>query len=378
MKGSCFDSGLQAGYSRRDTGTGTGDTVSHTHMAIDGRRQERAARVTIRDIARAAGVSVATVSRVINGRPDVSPQTRDAVLRVARQHNFTTNRSARALSVGRTGLVGFTLPWVDQNYFTGILSGAAEALYEQEQRIVLCPTHHEHDREVTLLERLMNGTTDGAIVLLPEESNDELRRLQEVGYPFVVADPRQPLDEGIPAVSASHLAGARAATDHLLRLGHRRIGLITGFPGWTATEERREGYKAALAAAAVPFLPELVVEGEFDAETGYTAARRLLELPDPPTAIFASNDNMAAGALRAAAERGLSVPGQLSVVGFDDTELARILSPQLTTVRQPMEELGRTAVSLLNRLIEGQRIEALRVELSTKLIVRESTGPAPA
>jgi len=347
-------------------------------MAIDGRRQERAARVTIRDIARAAGVSVATVSRVINGRPDVSPQTRDAVLRVARQHNFTTNRSARALSVGRTGLVGFTLPWVDQNYFTGILSGAAEALYEQEQRIVLCPTHHEHDREVTLLERLMNGTTDGAIVLLPEESNDELRRLQEVGYPFVVADPRQPLDEGIPAVSASHLAGARAATDHLLRLGHRRIGLITGFPGWTATEERREGYKAALAAAAVPFLPELVVEGEFDAETGYTAARRLLELPDPPTAIFASNDNMAAGALRAAAERGLSVPGQLSVVGFDDTELARILSPQLTTVRQPMEELGRTAVSLLNRLIEGQRIEALRVELSTKLIVRESTGPAPA
>ncbi|HZQ65993.1 MAG TPA: LacI family DNA-binding transcriptional regulator [Gaiellaceae bacterium] len=334
--------------------------------------------MTIRDIARAAGVSVATVSRVINGRPDVSPQTRDAVLRVARQHNFTTNRSARALSVGRTGLVGFTLPWVDQNYFTGILSGAAEALYEQEQRIVLCPTHHEHDREVTLLERLMNGTTDGAIVLLPEESNDELRRLQEVGYPFVVADPRQPLDEGIPAVSASHLAGARAATDHLLRLGHRRIGLITGFPGWTATEERREGYKAALAAAAVPFLPELVVEGEFDAETGYTAARRLLELPDPPTAIFASNDNMAAGALRAAAERGLSVPGQLSVVGFDDTELARILSPQLTTVRQPMEELGRTAVSLLNRLIEGQRIEALRVELSTKLIVRESTGPAPA
>jgi LacI family transcriptional regulator len=347
-------------------------------MAIDGRRQDRAGRVTIRDIARAAGVSVATVSRVINGRPDVSPQTRDAVLRVARAHNFTTNRSARALSVGRTGLIGFTVPFVDQNYFTGILSGAAEALYEQEQRVVLCPTHHEHDREVTLLERLMNGTTDGAIVLLPEESNEELRRLQDYGYPFVVADPRQPLDEGIPAVSASHSAGARAATDHLVRLGHRRIGLITGFRGWTATEERLEGYKAALAAAGLPFLPELVVEGQFNAESGYAAGRELLELPDRPTAIFASNDNMAAGALRAALGRGLRVPDELSVVGFDDTELARILAPRLTTVRQPLAELGRTAVSLLNRLIEGQRIEALRVELSTRLIVRESTGPAPA
>jgi LacI family transcriptional regulator len=358
------------------TGTGTGDTL--ITMAIDGRRSQRAGRVTIRDIARAAGVSVATVSRVINGRPDVSPQTRDAVLRVARDHNFTTNRSARALSVGRTGLIGFTVPWVDQSYFTGILSGAAEALYEQEQRVVLCPTHHEHDREVTLLERLMNGATDGSIVLLPEESSEELRRLQDYGYPFVVADPRQPLDEGIPAVSASHSTGARAATDHLIRLGHRRIGLITGFRGWTATEERLEGYKAALAAAGIPFLPELVVEGQFNAETGYTAARQLLELPERPTAIFGSNDNMAAGALRAAMSRGLRVPDDLSIVGFDDTELARILAPRLTTVRQPLAELGRTAVSLLNRLIEGQRIEALRVELSTKLIVRESTGPAPA
>ena len=346
-------------------------------MAIDGRRQDRAGKVTIRDIARAAGVSVATVSRVINGRPDVSPATRDAVLRVARAHNFTTNRSARALSVGRTGLIGFTVPWVDQNYFTGILSGAAEALHEQEQRVVLCPTHHEHDREVTLLERLMNGTTDGAIVLLPEESSEELRRLQEYGYPFVVADPREPLDEGIPAVSASHSAGARAATDHLIRLGHRRIAFVTGFRGWTATEERLQGYKAALAAAGIPFLPELVAEGQFNADTGYSAARQLLELPDRPTAIFASNDNMAAGALRAAQGRGLRVPDDLSVVGFDDTELARIVGPRLTTVRQPLAELGRTAVSLLNRLIDGQRIEALRVELSTRLIVRESTGPAP-
>lgn len=211
-------------------------------MAVGGHRTTPKGRVTIRDIARDAGVSVATVSRVMNDRPDVSSETRETVLRVARAHNFTTNRSARGLSLGRTGLIGFTLPWVDEHYFTGILAGANEALYELEQRIVLCPTHHEHDREVTLLERLMNGTTDGAIIVLPEESPDELRALNEHGYPFVVADPRQPLGDGIPVVSAAHAAGARSATEHLIRLGHRRIGLITGFPGgprqrnaWRAT-----------------------------------------------------------------------------------------------------------------------------------------------
>jgi LacI family transcriptional regulator len=347
-------------------------------VQTNAKRGKQGGRATIRDVARAAGVSVATVSRVINARPDVAPATRDAVLRAMRQHNFTTNRSARALSVGRTGLIGFTIPLLDENYFTAILSGAAEALYEQEMRAVICPTHHEHEREVTLLERLMNGTTDGAIILLPEETSSELRKLQEVGYPFVVADPRELLDEGIPAVSAAHFAGARAATDHLLRLGHRRIGLITGHPGWTATEERLNGYRAALVAAGLPVNPDLIVEGGFSTDRGQVAARRLLDLPEPPTAIFASNDNTAVATIRVASERGLRVPDDLSVVGFDDTELARTVFPALTTVRQPLAELGRTAVSLLNRLIDGQRVEALRVELATRLVVRESTAPARA
>jgi LacI family transcriptional regulator len=332
-------------------------------------------RATIRDIARHAGVSVATVSRVINGRPDVAAETREAVLRHVREHNFTTNRSARALSVGRTGLVGFTVPNAYAEYFTLILSGATEALYEQDMRVVLCPTLHEHEREVTLLDRLMHGTTDGAILLLPTETSDELKALQRHGFPFVVADPRHPLDEGIPAVSAAHSAGAKAATDHLLSLGHRRIALITGERGWAATEERLNGYQTALAAAGVLLRPELVVEGDFLRESGYRAAHALLELAEPPTAIFASNDNMAVGAMLAARERGLQIPADLSIVGFDDSEQATIITPPLTTVRQPLEELGRTAVSLLNRLLDRQRVEALRVELATKLVVRDSTAP---
>ena len=347
-------------------------------MATNGRKAEQVGRTTIRDVARLAGVSVATVSRVINGRPDVSHETRDAVLRAARTLNFTTNRSARALTVGRTGLIGFTVPFVHASYFTYILSGATEALHEQGMRVVLCPTHHEHDREATLLELLMQGTTDGAILLLPEESNRELAALADQRYPFVVADPREPLDDGIPAVSATHSAGARAATEHLLGLGHRRIAMIAGTRGWIATEERLNGYRTALVTAGVRPADELVEAGEFRAEGGYAAALRLLDLPEPPTAIFAANDDMAVGVLRAARERGSRVPDDLSVVGFDDTELAGTVFPRLTTVRQPLEELGRTAVSLLTRLVEGQRVEGLRLELATRLVVRESTGPAPA
>jgi LacI family transcriptional regulator len=330
-------------------------------------------RATIRDIARRAGVSVATVSRVINDRPDVSPETRDAVLRHVRASNFTTNRSARALSSGRTGFIGFTLPYIRADYFAAILAGAIEAAYEQEVRFVLCATLHEHDREVSLIETLMDGATDGAIILLPEESNEELAALQAKGYPFVVADPRVPLGEGIPAVSAAHRAGAKAATDHLLALGHRRVAHISGPRGWAATEERIEGYHAALAAAGVLPSRELLAEGDFEIRGGYAAAQRLLELPEPPTAVLASNDNMAVGALRAARERGLSVPEDLSVVGFDDAEAAQIVTPALTTVRQPLAELGRTAVSLLMRMVERQRVEALRVELATRLVVRDST-----
>ena len=178
-------------------------TIAVTNVQTE-RRSTAAGRTTIRDVAREAGVSIATVSRVINGRPDVSAETREAVLRVVREHGFTSNRSARALSAGRTGLVGMTVPFVNGAYFGGILAGASEALYEQDMRIVLCPTAHEHRREATLLERLMKGITDGALLLLTTESSADLKALRAQGYPFVVLDPRKPLDDGIPSVSAAH------------------------------------------------------------------------------------------------------------------------------------------------------------------------------
>ena len=330
---------------------------------------------TIREIADLAGVSIATVSRVVNGHSDVAEETRDLVMRIVRENGYATNRSARGLSAGRTGLVGVLVPLVYPVYFSAILSGAAEALYEQELRLVLSPTQHEHDREVSLLDRLMHGMTDGALIVLPEESSDELARLLEQGYRFVVVDPRLPLDDRVPSVSAAHASGADQAMSHLLGLGHRRIAAITGPHGWVATEDRRRGYHAALAAQGILPEPALEVEADFEIGPGRDAAGHLLDLHDPPTAIFAFNDNLAIGALQAARDRGLRVPGDLSVVGFDDVEPATIVTPTLTTVRQPLAEMGRTAVSLLMRLLERQRFETLRVELATRLVVRESTGP---
>ncbi len=330
-------------------------------------------RLTIRDIAHLAGVSPATVSRVINGRPEVSEPVRARVLRVVSEHGYTVTRSP--LTGMRSGLVGVTLPLIHHSYFSEILAGVSEAFYEHNIPMVLCPTLHEHDREVTLLQRLRQGTTDGAILILPEESQAELRALQDQGYPFVIVDPRTQPDENVPTVSASHISGAREATEHLLKFGHRRIAAITGPRDWLATEERLRGYRGTLAEAGILADPELQIESDFNVTGGYEATMKLLALPDPPTAIFAFNDMLAIGVLRAARQCGLEVPDHLSVVGFDDTFEATVVHPALTTVRQPLAEMGRMAVTQLVRLLQSQRIEALHVELATKLVVRESTGP---
>ena len=341
----------------------------------EGNGGSRGSRLTIREVADLAGVSAATVSRVLNGRAEVSPRARDAVMRVVQEYGYSTNRTARGLSAGRTGLAGVTLPLLHHSYFSVILAGASEAFSEHDMGVVLCPTYHEHDREVTLLERLMQGTTDGAVLVLPAESSEELAALHEHGYPFVIVDPPTSPDERVPTVSAGHSSGASEAVEYLLGLGHRRIAAVTGPRGWIATEERLRGYHGALAAAGVMPTPELEVESDFSVSGGRDAVMGLLALDEPPTAVFAFNDMLAIGAMDAARESGVRLPDDLSIVGFDDTFEASIVTPALTTVRQPLAEMGRMAVALLVRLLQQQRIEALHIELGTTLVVRDSTAP---
>jgi LacI family transcriptional regulator len=333
-------------------------------------------RITLRDVARRAGVSMMTVSRVLNGHPDVAPATRDAVLEHAQALGYGA-WAAQLQTRARTGLIALAVPFIpsEGDYFAEIVSGASEALAERGAYLVLSSTRHQHDREVWLVDLLLRGRTDGAILISPSESPAELAALRAEGHPFVVIDPNLPLGDEIPAIAAMNAAGARAATEHLIGLGHRRIGIITGSLQWTESIDRLAGYHAALAAAGVPVLPEILAEADFTMQGGIEAVQRLLALPDPPTAIFSCNDNMAIGVIQAAVEHGLTVPRDLSVVGFDDVAAAALVTPPLTTVRQPLQDMGRAAVSLLDRLIEGRPIEAMRIEVATRLIVRASTGP---
>jgi LacI family transcriptional regulator len=273
----------------------------------------------------------------------------------------------------RTGFLGILVPLVYDMYFSAILSGVAEGAYEHRLQLLLSPTLHEHAREVSLLDRL-HGVTDGALIVLPEESSAELELALTDAYPFVVVDPLVPLGRRVPAVAAEHEMGADQAMQHLLALGHRRIAAITGPPGWLATEARLRAYHAALAAAGIEPEPGLQVASDFEFAPGMAAAATLLDVAEPPTAIFAFNDAIAVGAVRAACDLGLRVPEDLSIVGFDDIKYAAMMTPALTTVRQPLAEMGHTAVSLLLRL-GHERLDTPQLELATRLVIRDSTGP---
>ncbi len=259
-------------------------------------------------------------------------------------------------------------------YFGAILSGVTDAAYENGLRLSIASTRHEHPREVELLAQL-SDMTDGALIILPEQTSDELERALTDDYPVVVIDPLVPLGNRVPTVAAANRRGALQAIDHLVALGHRRIGVISGPPGWMATEERREGWRQALSGAGIPVDPTLFVEADWELGPGAAAAAQLLELDDPPTAIFGFNDAIAIGAIKAAQERGLRVPEDVSIVGFDDLPYATIVTPPLTTIRQPLAEMGRAGVGLVVRLLDSRRPEAPQIELPTRIIVRESTAP---
>jgi LacI family transcriptional regulator len=334
-------------------------------------------RATVRDIAAQAGVSIATVSRVLNDQEHVAPQTRDLVRQAAQRLGDQAPGPRAALSRVAAGAVYLRCPYLLTDYFGLIVSSIAETL-ELHGRPLLLNAGEAAQAETVLPSLAARPGISGAIIVLPPEPSGQLVALRARGFPFVVVDPRTPMPRDIAAVSAAHFAGSRSISSHVVGLGHRRIGVIAGPPDWLASEARLAGHASALADTGVLPDPVLVRAGEPTAQFGYRAARELLDLPQRPTALIGFNDKAAVGAITAAAERGLRIPEDLSVAGFDDIDLARATRPMLTTVRQPLQEMGRIAVSLLIRLLERQRLDALHIELATELVVRGSTGPAPA
>jgi LacI family transcriptional regulator len=325
-------------------------------------------RVTVRDIAAETGMSIATVSRALNDHHVVTPATRALV------HEAAARLRARIGAPGETraGTVFVRCPYVLTDYFGLIVSSIAETLTLHGRQLVLA-AGEAAARTALLTDLDGRGGPAGVIVILPPEPGDDLVELQRRRMPFVVVDPRTTLPRDIVSVSAAHFSGARKLTAHLVELGHRRIGVIGGPTEWLASDARLAGHNAALADVGVLPSAELLRAVEPTTDYGHWAAGELLDLPDRPTALVCFNDKAAVGAVRAAAERGLTVPGELSVTGFDDLDLAQATG--LTTVRQPLQEMGRMAVSLLIRLLERHELDALHVELATELVVRSSTSP---
>ncbi len=327
-------------------------------------------QVTIIDIARETGVSYSTVSRVLSGFEFVKDETRQRVLEAAQRLGYVANVGARSLAGGKTHIIGLLVPGLDNSYIGEVARGIDQELSSLNYNLMLYTTHQQCGKEAAHVRAIANGLTDGLIVAVPLVT-DYLHELQVQGLPYVLVDQSDPSGQSW-TVDATNRQGAYEATAYLISLGHRRIGLITGMMQIASARERLEGYQAALADHGIAFDPELVTQGDFWQPMGYQAASVLLDLEHPPTAIFASSDLSAFGAMQAIHQRGLRIPEDISVIGFDDIPQALLVHPKLTTVRQPLEEMGRMAVRMLLEQIENPSLPARRVTLSTQLIVRDS------
>jgi LacI family transcriptional regulator len=331
-------------------------------------------RTTLAAIAAEAGVSLPTVSKVVNGRPDVAPATRARVEQLLDEHRYFRGGMRRHR---RSGLVDLVFNGLDSPWAVEILRGVEEWAAEHQAGVAVSAVRRGDARPASWTSALASHDTDGVILVTSELTEGQLGQLRDAGIPLVVVDPVNPPPPDLASVGATNWAGGLAATEHLLALGHRRIGAIAGPGDYLCSRARIDGYRSALDRAGVTFDTALVRHGDFQHEGGFARGGELLRLPSPPTAIFAGSDQQAFGVYEAARQRGLRIPEDLSVVGLDDLPVARWVSPPLTTVRQPLTEMGRAAAQMLGQLIEGTALRSVRVELSTELIVRESTA-APA
>lgn len=327
---------------------------------------------TIKDIALLAGVSHTTVSRALNGSPLIHPDTRDRIVALAEQLQYTPNRNARSLVHGRSNTIGVFFSTLDQgtspNFFYRAVQGASSVLQNRYHVVVRAIDACPDTREITA------KTFDGVLVMSQSEQDDPfIRHLEEQDIPHVVMN-REPPGGRSAAVVSGDRQGARELTVHLLALGHTEIGLLKGKAGFSATAERRAGYVKALHEGGVTCRTDYEVEGRFDAASGYAGMQRLLGLDRRPTAVFCMNDEMALGALKAALDAGIRVPEELSLAGFDDNGLSAYASPSLTTVSRPVVRMSREGASLLLELLESGSTMARTVRVPTKLVVRHSTG----
>jgi LacI family transcriptional regulator len=327
---------------------------------------------TIREVAESAGVSYATVSHVINNTRLVSRETRERVLTAMEQLNYRPNALARSLRQGKTNTIGLVLPDSANPFFAEISRGIEDEAFKKGYSVFLCNTELDIQRELFYVDVLSKKQVDGIIFVAAGDQADSLDFLLRRNMPVVMIDRDVPNVE-VDAVLTDHQLGGFLATHHLIELGHKRIACIAGPSSITPSAERITGYRKAIEEAGIPYDTNLIIRGDYHAQSGMEITHSILKMNPRPTAIFALNDLMALGALRAAAEADCSVPDDLAVVGYDDLEIARFTNPPLTTISQPKKAIGAQAINLLVDRISHKSRPPSRLVLPPELVVRRST-----
>lgn len=332
--------------------------------------------ITIFDVAQASGVSYSTVSRVLNGFEFVKADTRSKVLKAAQKLGYVANVQARSLAGGKSNIIGVLVPSLDNGYINAVCQGIDKALATAGYDLMLYTTHRKWGKEAQYAHAIAGGLTDGLLLMVPLIASENLEAtyldiIQKQNFPYVLIDQTDPAHRST-VVDSDNWQGAFDATQYLIDLGHKRIGFTTGIMAINAAKQRLAGYKEALQANGTALDKTLIVEAGFSAELGYKAAEALLDLKHRPTAIFASNDLSAFGVMDAIRNKGLKIPEDISVIGFDDIPQASITYPKLSTVRQPLEQMGRVAVELLLTQLNKPGTAPQHITLDTTLIKRGS------
>ncbi|MEV4294031.1 LacI family DNA-binding transcriptional regulator [Microbispora rosea] len=341
--------------------------MTSTDQALDGEIPPQ--RLTVAEIAHLAGVSAPTVSRVLNGHAGVALATRQRVEAVLREHGYRRRDSEPA------AIIELVFHALESLWALEIIQGVEQVAREHELAVVLTEMQGRLTPGRAWTEQVLARRPTGVVAVFSELTVQQQSQLATRSIPLVVLDPTgEPLHE-TPSVGATNWSGGMAATRHLLDLGHRRIAMLSGPTQWPCCRARLDGYRAAMDAAGVPVDPELVRVSTLYVEGGLRDGAELLRLPDPPTAVFCANDLQALGVYEAARRAGARIPEDVSVVGFDDLSFTQWAGPPMTTVRQPLVQMGAAAARMVLALAQGERLEQHRVELATALVVRESTAP---
>lgn len=329
---------------------------------------------TMKDVARLAGVSTSTVSHVINKNRFVSESIADKVNAAVEQLNYAPSALARSLKLNQTRTIGMLLTASSNPFYSEVVRGVERSCYERGYSLILCNTDGDAERMNRSLETLLQKRVDGLLIMCTENhrpSKDAISRYPSL--PIVMMD-WSPFEGSIDVIQDNALLGGEMATDYLIRHGYSRIACITGPLDKTTAQERLNGYRQAMKKAGLEILPGYEVSSDFEFGGGLVAMEQLLMLPEPPHAVFASNDAMAVGVYQALYQRGLRVPDDVAVVGYDDIQLAQYLMPPLTTIHQPKDSLGELAVDALLHRLQEPESEPQVLVLTPELVVRQSVG----